>query len=71
LSRLAIFSSYTFLIFSTYSLTGVDTAAYVLSIGVEMALGGETQSKSEGEDDMGKKEGNGSLQSAFNNSLQI
>jgi hypothetical protein len=73
LSRLAIFSSYTFLIFSICSLTGVDTTiAYVLGIGVGMALGGETQSKSEGEDGMrGEERGNGSFQSAFNNSSQI
>jgi hypothetical protein len=60
LSKFAIFSSYTFLIFLTCSLTSVETTvAYILESGAEMAFNSETQSKSEDKDDIEEKEGNG------------
>jgi hypothetical protein len=80
LSSLAIFSLYTFLIFSTCSLTGVaTTAAYVLEeSGPVIGFSGMTMlmSKSEGDDGMGwgaesEKLGRGHFQSFFMKSSHI
>jgi hypothetical protein len=73
LSRFAIFLSYTFLIFSTYSLTSVaTTVVYVLVVSTVIAFSGETQSKSEDEDSIGgKEEDNDCSQLALTNSSQI